>query len=173
MVAEHFFLTNYDELPIIVEHISFKRSVIISKEEDTELFVNIVAKSGKFDIFQKGELIVTGTIRGFDKLPTNIEKAVFDSSNLVLKRCDIYKEFLFRQQQFDSSYQLIIESDIEGRNCRMEWKEEISSFLECLSQLTLCQFSNLRAILLQTYVERLTIDPETFFKATKNNRGKF
>lgn len=154
-----------------MENISFKRTVIVSKDEDTELSVNITAKSGKFEIFEKGELVVTGTIRGFDKLPTNIEKPVFDGSNLVLKRSDIYKEFLFRQQDFDNCFQLIMETDIEGRNCRMKWKEQMSSFLECMSQLMLCQFSNLRAIILQTYIEKLTIDPTAFLKATESNKG--
>lgn len=149
----------------------FKRATIISEDEDTELFVNILAKSGKFEIFESGELVATGTIRGFEKLPSTIEAPDFDGSNLVLKRSDFYKEFMFRKQECKSFYRAVFDSDVSGRNCRIEWKSDMSSFLECMSQLTVFQFINLRGIILLTYLERMTVDPVKFLESTSKNTG--
>lgn len=170
-VAEEFFLKNFNDLPIVLENVSFKRATVISQDDETEIFVNISAKSGNFEIFESGEIIVSGKIRGFEKLPYEIEIPNFDSSNLVLKRSDIYKEFSFRKQQFSESYQGILECDISGENARIEWKEDMNLFLESLTQLIVCQSPNLRGVFLQTYFQRLSIDPIKFLKCVSNNSG--
>lgn len=173
LVAEHFFLKKYTDVPVIIKNVSFKRATIISKEAVTELFVSISAHTGYFEIFESGEMVVTGSIQGYEKLPTKLQQPHFDDSSLVLKKSDIYKEYLFRKQVFQDSYQGIFECDIQGTNGRIKWVENISSFMECMTQLTVCEMPNLRGIILQTFIEKLTIDPVTFFKTVSVNTGNY
>lgn len=157
----------------MVEKITFNRATILYKDQETEFYVTISAKSGIFEIFESGEIVASGLIHGYENLKEKIDTPTFDEKNLVLKKSDIYKELSLRNCKYHDIYQGILECDYSGLNGRLEWKEEITSFLECMIQLSLCQYVNLRGIMLQTYLERISIDPFTFFKAISESKGEF
>lgn len=172
LIAQEFFCKDYKCLPIVVENMFFKRASILSTEEELELTVNVLKNSGSFEIYGSGSLVASGYIKGFEKLPFAMRKPVFDGRNLTLKKKDFYKEFGMRKQQLSDIFRGVLECDFTGTNARLEWKGKVESFVENMSQIGILKNPNCRSLVLQTYLEKITIDPVVFFANTEKNPGK-
>lgn len=176
LLAEEFLLHNFEEIPIIVEKLSFRRKTILTPEDDMKFIVNLIRKSGCFEIYESGSVVCSGVIRTKEDGPSKfdfLERPTETTQNkMVLKKNDIYKIFNLKGQLFNDTFKSISECDISGTEGKVEWKGKYDSFLENILQFGTLNFPNCHEILFSLCIDRVLIDPQQFLKKANASKGK-
>ncbi|XP_030762885.1 fatty acid synthase-like [Sitophilus oryzae] len=157
--------THIEKLPIVFESVKFLRATVLPTDKDITFIVNIMRKSGYFEIFESGSICCTGTVQ----TPQNISKYLSDedeeppieNTDLVLEKDDIYKSFYLRRYLYSGNFQGIERTDLDGNFAELSWNQDFTSFLDTLIQLPLVSNYN-TALLLPTRLQSLSIDPVKF-----------
>lgn len=174
--SEEFHFKSYENVPIVVENLFFKRLTTLPENDDVNFFVNIVRKSGNFEIYESGSLVCSGTIKTREELPSEFK--VFDTpvqltqENLILKRNDIYKFFNLKGQLFKNHFKSILECSIDGSEAKVEWKNNFECFMENMLQLSILACPNYSGFFFSSLIKKIVIDPKKFFSETLKTRGK-
>lgn len=174
--AEEFHFKSYENVPIVVENLLFKRLTTLPEDDDVDFFVNIVRRSGNFEIYESGSLVCSGTIKIREELPSEFE--IFNTpvqltqENLILKRNDIYKFFNLKGQLFKNHFKSILECSIDGSEAKVEWKNNFECFMENMLQLSILAAPNYSGFYFSSLIKKIVIDPQTFFNETLRTRGK-
>lgn len=176
IVATEFLLKDFSEVPIVIENLSFKRMTVIPRDDDVTFFINIVRKSGIFEIYESGSLVASGIIRAKEDAPAEFDclntKISFNDANLVLNRNDFYKQFMLKGQIFADSFKGILKSDIMGSKAVIEWTGNFPCFLENILQLGSIYMINCRELMLASSIQKIVIDPELFLKEAETQKRK-
>lgn len=176
VLANEFFLKDYCDVPIIIENISFRRITTIPPDDSIEFVINIVRKSGEFEIYESGSLVSSGIIRGKDDDPSKFEYlqnfSDIEYPSLTLKKNDFYKHFQLKGQLFGEPLKGMLECDLDGSRAKIEWTGNMDCFLENILQLGTFLIPNSKEIILSTNIEKIIIDPVVFLKAAHSKKGK-
>lgn len=173
--SEEFHLKNWKEFPVVLERIEFYRLTTLPPDENVNFYVNIVKKSGNFEIYESGSLVCSGNIKSkqdvsseFEILETPIRVS---PTNFVLKRNEIYKFFNLKGQIFCDLYKSILECSIDGSEGKIEWRNDIVTFIENMLQLSGFAIPNFTGFMFTSTVHKIVIDPKQFFEEASQNTG--
>lgn len=124
---------------------------------------NIFAVSGKFEVIEGGNAVVTGTIR----IPADITKEKIPSSFLrqdnneeeVMKTKDIYKELRLRGYQYSGFFRGLKSASTMGRQGHLAWGQNWVTFMDCMMQMRILGMDT-RKLYVPTGIQKLVIDPK-------------
>lgn len=177
ILAEEFLLDNFEDVPVVLENLRFERLTTLPPDGDVVFYVNIVKKSGKFEIYESGSIVCSGSIKQKNDVPSEFEifNDSFDVSleNLVLKRNDVYRFFNSKGQIFGNQFKAIIECNVDGSQAKVEWKNSFICFMENMLQLSALAIPNYTGFIFTATIKKIVIDPIRFFKETLKTRGKY
>ncbi|KAK5642459.1 hypothetical protein RI129_008626 [Pyrocoelia pectoralis] len=130
---------DFEQMPVVIENIEFRRPTIMLKEGAISFLVNILNGSGEFEICEGGSIVASGKI----SVPHDISKEFVndfqsaiksDSQLLDLTSNDIYKEFRLRGYDFEGPFKSIVSSDnhfLNGKiRCQRNWLINIDSLIQ-------------------------------------------
>uniref|UniRef100_A0A6P7GI13 Fatty acid synthase n=1 Tax=Diabrotica virgifera virgifera TaxID=50390 RepID=A0A6P7GI13_DIAVI len=156
----------FTELPVVIENIKFLRSTVLSEQENAEFLVNVMRATGNFEIHESGSLVVSGKI----SVPKDISKKYITdklysgpSSGVILQREDFYKELGMRMLLLAEDFQSVKQIDIDSTDALIEWKDNVTCFLDGMLQLMI-PINRPRELTVPQSITRLIIDPELLFK---------
>lgn len=166
------FLKSIDQLSVSMERLSFKRTTILKPNTDITFYVNILRKTGEFEIFESGSLVATGNIKILEKLPTNCENYEENNCSLILNGNDFYKECLLRKVYSKDDFRGVTKFDLIKKKADIQWFGKYDCFLNNLIQVVLLADYYSRDIFLPTFIGKLVIDAPLFIEKAIKHKGK-
>lgn len=175
-LCREFLSKNYQKVSVVIENLSFKRITTLPLEGDVKFSINIVRKSGNFEILESGFPVCSGNIRTKEDAPGEFEiletPIDFSRGTLSLTNNDIYRYFDLKGQIFSQSFKSLIESNVEGSAGKVEWKNDFASFIESMLQLSGLGVPNYAGFLFSSGVSKIVIDPLQFIEGISQNKGE-
>ncbi|XP_037515436.1 fatty acid synthase [Rhipicephalus sanguineus] len=152
----------FDELPVVLEHLTFQRVVILPKTGTVRYLVNIMRASGEFEISEGGVVVASGTIR-----PAEQNERIIDAVSLTsptdtltyeLDAEDVYKELRLRGYEYHGLFMGILKAGIQKPYAKIKWDGNWVSFIDAMLQVTLL-YSSKRVFKLPAKIQSCCIDP--------------
>lgn len=175
-LCREFLSKNYQEVPVVIENLSFKRITTLPLEGDVKFSINMVKKSGNFEILESSVPVCSGNIRTKEDAPTEFDilksPIEFPRGTMDLTNTDIYRFFDLKGQIFSQSFKSVIETNVEASAGRVEWKDDFPSFIENMLQLSGLGVPNYNGFLFSSGVSKIVIDPVQFMESISENKGK-
>ncbi|XP_029673588.1 fatty acid synthase-like [Formica exsecta] len=155
---------HYLDIPIIFEDVNFLRSTILSKQNSVDLTLMIQKGSGKFEIIEGSNAVVTGTVR----IPIKIEDEKIcitfidrtDNDEEEMNTKDIYKELKLRGYQYTGEFRGLKSASIRGKNGHIVWTENWATFIDNMLQMMILGLDS-RSLFVPTRIRKIVIDPES------------
>ncbi|XP_070170837.1 fatty acid synthase-like [Polyergus mexicanus] len=155
---------DYLDIPIIFEDVNFLRSTILSKQNSVDLILMIQKGSGKFEIMEGSNAVVTGTVR----IPINIEDEKIcitfidrnDNDEEEMNMKDIYKELKLRGYQYTDKFRGLKSASIRGKNGHIVWTDNWTTFIHNMLQMMILGLDS-RNLFVPTRIRKVVIDPES------------
>lgn len=167
------FMKSIDQLPIMMQRLSFKRSTVLEPNTDIKLYINILSQTGDFEIFESGSLVVTGNIKVLkDKIKINNKTNEENFDSLILNENDFYKECNLRKLFYGNEFRGVIKFDLKMKKANVHWFEKFDCFLDNLMQIILLTDFHSRDLFLPTFIEKLMIDTPLFLEKVIKHKGK-
>lgn len=105
-----------DAAPFIITNLALHRATILNELKPSILFSTLLSRSGKFEIINEGDIVVSGVIKA--ATPNTRQKAgqrsAGDLKGTGLNKDDIYKELRLRGYNYSGLFQGIREMDEQG-----------------------------------------------------------
>ncbi|XP_070172151.1 fatty acid synthase-like [Polyergus mexicanus] len=158
---------DYFDIPIIFEDVNFLRSTILSKQNSVDLILMIQKGSGKFEIMEGSNAVVTGTVR----IPINIEDEKIcitfidrnDNDEEEMNMKDIYKELKLRGYQYTDEFRGLKSASIRGKNGHIVWTDNWTTFIHNMLQMMILGLDS-RNLFVPTRIRKVVIDPESLIE---------
>ncbi|XP_070169898.1 fatty acid synthase-like [Polyergus mexicanus] len=158
---------HYLDIPIIFEDVNFLHSTILSKQSLVDLTLMIQTDSGKFEIIEGSNAVVTGTVR----IPINFEDEKIcttfidrnDNDEEKMSTKDIYKELKLRGYQYTGEFRGLKSASIRGKNGHIVWTDNWVTFIDNMLQLMILGLDS-RSLFVPTRIRKVVIDPESHMK---------
>ncbi|XP_050503912.1 fatty acid synthase-like [Diabrotica virgifera virgifera] len=163
------------EIPVIFENIKLLRAVVLTEENNVEFVFNVMRKSGNFEIYEGGTVVVTGKIRTPTDVSSEFIYKDFDKirhksdAELELETTDVYKEFLMRRYHYRNLFKSILKCNLDGTAGKVSWNENFTSFIDCIMQLKILNFKDRYALNVPVSIKKLVIDPNIHYEDVKKN----
>ncbi|XP_072382070.1 fatty acid synthase-like [Diabrotica undecimpunctata] len=167
------------ETPVVFENIKLLRAVVLTEEKNVEFVFNVMRKSGNFEIYEGGTVVVTGKIRTPTDVSSEFILKDFDKikyktdAELNLEKADIYKEFLMRRYQYQDLFKCILKCNLDGTEGKVSWNENFTSFIDCIMQLKILHFKNRYALNVPVSIKKLVIDPNIHYEDVKKDNAVY
>lgn len=167
-------LKSIEEVPVLFERVSFNRATILTANHETKFYVNILTKSGNFEIFESESLVTTGSVKPLSHNDTEFERSEghFGKSDII-ERNDFYKLCKMKRFYHKDMFEGILKYDFETNEALIQWNKKFDCFLDNMMQLHLLNSIKSQDLMLPTFIERLVIDPNTFMKIASVQSGNY
>ncbi|XP_043485889.1 fatty acid synthase-like [Polistes fuscatus] len=158
----------YTEVSVIFEDVKIIRATNIPKEGKVVMTVMIKKGSGKFEIIESNDVIVTGIINiaknlSRDKELLDLIKDNNDEEEEELNEEDIYKELMLRGYQYSGIFRSMHSASVSASKGHIEWKQNWVAFIDNILQMKILSLDN-RDLLAPIGIRKLVIDVETHQK---------
>ncbi|KAI4476277.1 hypothetical protein M0804_013731 [Polistes exclamans] len=162
----------YTEVSVIFEDVKIIRATNIPKEDTVEMTVMIQKGSGKFEIIENNDVIVTGIISiaknlSKEKVFLDLIKDNNDEEEEELNAEDIYKELVLRGYQYSGIFRSMQSASISISKGHVEWKNNWVAFIDSITHIKILSL-NTRDLLVPIGIRKLVIDIETHQKYLEN-----
>ncbi|XP_072763295.1 fatty acid synthase-like [Anoplolepis gracilipes] len=155
---------NYLDIAIVFENVNFLRSTVLSKENQVNLTLMLQKESGKFEIIEGDNAVVTGTVR----TPVNIDDEKIcttvidrnDNDKEEMTTKDIYKELKLRGYQYTGEFRGLKSASITGKNGHIAWTDNWVTFMDSMLQMMILG-QNSRSLFVPTRIRKAVIDPKS------------
>lgn len=139
--------------------VKFLRATAMQKDQDIELLVIIQKGTGRFEICEGTEAVVTGYCKmGEDSKLVTI--SVPDNDQLInLPTRDFYKELRLRGYQYSGAFKSIVEGRSDGLKGKIRWDNNWVSFMDCMLQ-TFIVGKDSRNLFLPVGIQKMIIKPK-------------
>ncbi|GFS75240.1 fatty acid synthase, partial [Nephila pilipes] len=134
----------------------------------TKFFVNILNSCGRFEITEGKSLVASGQVYESQKIVFQERPPEYTRDNLFLTGKDIYEELKISGYEFGSSFQGVIEADIEGVSGVIRWQDKWIPFLDSVLLFFLLSSSS-EQFRVPTEILSLKIDPNIFESFVNRN----
>ncbi|XP_012280372.1 fatty acid synthase [Orussus abietinus] len=155
-------------MSVVFEDVRFVQVVTLRKDDTVKLTLMVQKGSGRFEITEKGSVIITGYIRAVEKPaeervdPSNLK--IDDDDDFCMSSEDIYKEFRLRGYEYNELFRSLKRATITGTKGIISWENNWVTFMDCMFQLGLFQMDT-RSLYVPTGIRKLVIDTEAHQKA--------
>lgn len=89
-------------MSVVIENVHFLRAIVLPNDGKLEFLIALHGASGEFIVFESGQESCTGKVfiknESVENLPSRTVQ--FDDDTVIIKKDDIYKEFLLRGFDF-------------------------------------------------------------------------
>lgn len=156
------------DLEVEFEDVKFIRATSITKDLAIELTVMVQPGTGRFEITEGREALVTGYIRALEKqeLTEVPEPAETNYPKLLAK--DFYKELRLRGYHYSGAFRSVTETRGDGLTGKVKWDSNWVSFIDCLMQIQIFGKDS-RNLLLPTGIQKLRINPKLHYTMVKES----
>ncbi|RLU25189.1 hypothetical protein DMN91_003281 [Ooceraea biroi] len=159
------------EVSVVFEDVKFLRATHFPKQGIIELTIMIQKVTGKFEIIEGGNAVVTGTIR----VPADITKEKVPYSFLrednneeeVMKVKDIYKELKLRGYQYSGVFRGLKSASSMGQQGHIAWGQNWVTFMDCMLQIQILGMDT-KSLYVPTGIQKLVIDPKLHAQHIRN-----
>lgn len=143
---------------VVFEDVEFLRATHIDNQE-VDFLVAIHKGTGRFEISEGENAVVTGFVRSASLPLTPIDEIAGDSAELNLQSKDFYKELRLRGYQYNGLFRSIVSSTFDGSAGKVQWSDNWVPFLDCLLQLQIVG-QDTRSLILPTKIRKFIINPK-------------
>lgn len=163
-----------DEVPVVMERLSFKRTTLLLPDTDIQFYVNILKKTGDFEIVENDSPVATGNIKLLENYTWETENKAEheDVESEILTKDDFYTEILLRKYGHKDLFRSVAEYDLKKHEGKINWYKKYDCFLDALIQTEVLNHVNDRNLLVPTYMDKLIIHPIRFLNAPKGKGNK-
>ena len=162
----------------MLQNLIIKHTIFFSKLQ--KINIVIVIGSGKFEIIEGSNPVVTGIVR----IPVNIENEKIcttfidenDNDEEQMSMKDIYKELKLRCYQYTGEFRGLKSASITGKNGHIAWTENWVTFMDNMLQMMILGQKS-RSLLVPTRIRKVVIDPKSHIqhieKLSNEEKRKF
>lgn len=147
------------ECDLEFDDIKFHRATVISKTQDVDLMVVINNGSGRFEISDAMNTVVTGYVKLSTSKLTDLKSDDDNADHLTLGNKDFYKELRLRGYHYSGLFRSIVSARTDGQKGQVKWESNWVAFLDCLLQLQIVA-QDMRTLALPTGIRKLIIKPK-------------
>ncbi|KAH8295236.1 hypothetical protein KR018_009015 [Drosophila ironensis] len=149
---------SYMDVPVEFEDVRFIRATNMPHNGEIELNVMIHYGTGRFEITEAGNLVVTGIIRETHN-PTIPEVYHFqkESKFPVISKKDFYKELRLRGYHYNGAFKEVHRARSDGLFGQVEWHYNWVTFMDAMLQIQILGTDS-RTLLLPTKIRKLRIN---------------
>lgn len=148
---------SFINMPVEFEDVRFIRATPLSREEIVTLVVMIHYGTGKFEISENRDVVVTGTVREIEyELPTELPPAS-PSDSPILDTKDFYKELRLRGYHYSGAFRSILQARGDGDWAKIKWDYNWVTFMDCILQSHLIG-QDTRSLFLPTGIRKMRIN---------------
>ncbi|XP_068233154.1 fatty acid synthase [Palaemon carinicauda] len=163
----------WEETAVTFTDVKLHQATVLSSSSSssniTTLTVRILQAKGEFEVVVSDSVAASGCIQlGVEQsneksLKSYMKKGEGNNDKTLCKR-DVYRELRLRGYQYKGIFQGIEETDINGTQGSLMWKDNWVSFLDTFLQFSLIG-SKYRSLMLPTRIRKITVDPESFYSS--------
>ncbi|XP_025162177.1 fatty acid synthase-like [Harpegnathos saltator] len=153
---------SYKNIPVVFENVKFLRATLLSNQAAVKLTLMVQKSTGRFEITENGNAIVTGTVR----VPLDLDKENVpidyleedDNEKEIMKTRDIYKELKLRGYQYTDLFRSLRSASITASRGHIEWMNNWVVFMDNMLQIRILG-TDTRSPRVLTEIEKLVINP--------------
>ncbi|XP_074080916.1 fatty acid synthase [Macrotis lagotis] len=152
------------KMPVVFEDVTLHQATILPKKGTVSLEVRLMLASRTFEVSDNGTLIVNGKVYYWEEP----DASIFDyqpglspaasTAQFSLSKADVYKELRLRGYDYGPNFQGILETNLEGNQGKLLWKDNWVTFLDTMLQISIVGESQ-RALRLPTRITSIHINP--------------
>lgn len=136
------------------------------------IYVRSRAGTGKFEIIEGGNAIVTGRVY----VPLDLDKEQVitnylrndDDEEEMMEMKDIYKELKLRGYQYTGLFRCLKSSSITASRGHIEWMNNWVAFMDNMLQICIIGMDT-KSLRVPTGIKKLVIDPKLHMQHIKNS----
>ena len=149
----------FADFEIEFDEVKFLRATSMQKDQDIELLVIIQKGTGRFEICEGTEAVVTGFCKiGEDSKLTTIN--IPENNQLInLPTRDFYKELRLRGYQYSGAFKSIVEGRSDGLIGKIMWNNNWVPFMDCMLQTHIVGKDS-RNLYLPIGIQKMIIKPK-------------
>ncbi|KAF7272913.1 hypothetical protein GWI33_014349 [Rhynchophorus ferrugineus] len=149
------------DMRVIFENCRFIRACSMPSNPDMEidLGVTIQSTSGRFEVTESGQTVVTGTVRYVkdnETDPVSLPIPVEDNKPKMTTK-DVYKELRLRGYNYKGKFKAIQTCDVSCELASIKWEDDWVAFMDNMLQVKILQ-EDTRMLYVPTTIHRLAID---------------
>ncbi|XP_067208438.1 fatty acid synthase-like [Linepithema humile] len=163
---------SYSEMPIVFENVKFIRATHFPKEGPVYLTIMVQKATGKFEVMEGDNAVVTGTVREptditKEKLPRQFLNQEDDNEEEVMNTKDIYKELRLRGYQYAGIFRGLKSSSTTGKQGHIAWMYNWVTFMDNMLQMKILGIDT-RSLHVPTEIQKLVIDTKLHIQQIRN-----
>lgn len=121
-------LKTIEDVSVIFKNVTFNRATVLVPNQQTRFYVNILIKTGNFEIFESGVLVSTGNIKLLNNFETEYEDAGEHFKSNMIKKHDFYKQFKLKGYNYKDIFRGVMKFDLNNNEGSVQWKEKFDFF---------------------------------------------
>lgn len=162
-----------EEVPVIMDNIVFHKFIELVPKQLDSFYVNILRKSGNFEILLRDDLIVSGKIRLTPREGAGRTAILYgedDEEHTITKEC-FYKYCRLRNLNYEGYFNCVKTYNLEKRRATLELNKRFDCHMEGMLQLDLMNhlYSKKASVLKSLW--KCVIDPVAHLKDAANRTG--
>ncbi|KAJ8686146.1 hypothetical protein QAD02_021940 [Eretmocerus hayati] len=158
---------------VVFEDIKINKALVtVSDDSIAQLTVTVSKGSGKFEVVENEELVVSGTIK-FDSVPNpeDVNKTEQQSTlQRMLCKDQFYRELKMRGYQYSGDFKSVTESSLNGTRARMQWNSNWVTYLDGAFQ-TLVFGNDSRQVQVPLLIRKIVLDIQQLEKECGMGKG--
>lgn len=157
---------------IVFENVKFVRATHIPKQGELELILMIQQNTGKFEIIEGGNAVVTGTARiasdlTKEKIPCHFIQENCEDEEEVMTIKDIYKELKLRGYQYTNLFRGLKCTSLFGKRGHIAWTDNWVTFMDNMLQIKILGI-DMRSLYVPREIQKLVIDTKFHAQCIQN-----
>lgn len=157
MVQAELMRVRLEDCDVEFEDVKFLRATHLQKNQGIELRVIIHKGSGKFEIIEGTNAVVTGTVRPLASKMTEFDVPA-DPNCATLEQRDFYKELRLRGYHYKDLFRSVMNARANGTGGRIKWASNWVALLDCLLQINIVA-RDTRQLMIPTAIRKILIKP--------------
>lgn len=153
-----------EEVPVLFERVSFNRATILVPNQESKFYINILIKTGNFEIFESGALVTSGSVKLLCNNETEFESSESNSESAIIEKDDFYKFCKLKRFYHKDMFGGVLRYNFATNEALIQWNKKFDCFLDNMMQLHLLNYMKSQDMMLPTFIERLAIEPASFLK---------
>ncbi|XP_063708978.1 fatty acid synthase-like [Culicoides brevitarsis] len=150
--------------PVEISNVKLVRATSMKRDSNTILKVVLHPGTGKFEITESNDTVVTGTIKALEKFIEPSDRPEPSSDAVMMGASDFYKELRLRGYNYDGEFKSVKEAASDGSVIKIAWKDNFVSFMDCMLQNEILKYDS-RTVMIPTSIETVQIDPKLFMES--------
>lgn len=156
------------DTPVEMSDVKFVRATTMQKGTRTIFTVVMHRITGRFEITESNQLVVSGQIKHLEKFDKAPNSKNSNTESVTLPTSDFYKELKLRGYHYDGEFKSVLEATSDGSSAKIAWKDNFISFMDCMLQIGIIGYDS-RSLMVPTGLEKIQIEPKIFMQSMQKS----